>query len=104
MLPDTVEYGEAMTGVRAEARTFGFATFAQKSAVGLNALLLGGLLSVSGFEANAEQTDSTLLAMKAIMALVPAEGVMAVLLTCLRYPSDAPDDSLCRVCARGRGG
>ena len=45
MLPDTVEYGEAITGIRAEAKTFGFGTFAQKSAIGVNALLLGFLLS-----------------------------------------------------------
>lgn len=88
MLPDTVEYGEAVTGVRAEARTFGFATFAQKSAVGINALVLGGLLSVSGFEANAEQTTSTLFAMKAIMALVPAMGVIALLFILRGYTLD----------------
>lgn len=28
MLPDTIEYGEYRTGIRAESRTFGFATFA----------------------------------------------------------------------------
>ncbi|MFN3472680.1 MAG: MFS transporter [Blastomonas sp.] len=79
MLPDTIEYGEYRSGTRAESRTFGFATFAQKAAVGINALLLGALLSWSGFEANADQLPSTLLAMKAIMVLVPAAGSIAIL-------------------------
>lgn len=78
MLPDTIEYGEYRSGTRAEARTFGFATFAQKAAVGVNALLLGILLGWSGFEANAEQSAQTLTAMKAIMALVPASGTVAI--------------------------
>lgn len=88
MLPDTVEYGEAISGVRAEAKTFGFATFAQKAAVGINAVLLGGLLSVAGFEPNAEQSDATLLGMKAIMALVPAIGAGAILLILRGYTLD----------------
>lgn len=88
MLPDTVEYGEAMTGVRSEAKTFGFATFAQKAAVGINAVLLGALLSIVGFEANAEQSQATLLGMKAIMALVPALGAVAILLILRGYTLD----------------
>ncbi|MEM7766354.1 MAG: glycoside-pentoside-hexuronide (GPH):cation symporter [Pseudomonadota bacterium] len=88
MLPDTVEYGEARTGVRAEAKTFGFATFAQKAAVGINAVLLGGLLSVVGFEANADQSEATLIGMRAIMALVPALGAVAILLILRGYKLD----------------
>lgn len=85
MLPDTIEYGEAMTGVRAEAKTFGFATFAQKAAVGINAVLLGLLLDLSGFVANEVQSDATLLGMKAIMALVPAFGAILILLILRGY-------------------
>jgi len=88
MLPDTVEYGEAMTGVRAEARTFGYATFAQKAAVGINAALLGALLDGAGFEANAAQTEATLTAIKAIMALVPAAGAATILWIMIGYRLD----------------
>jgi GPH family glycoside/pentoside/hexuronide:cation symporter len=88
MLPDTVEYGEAMTGVRAEAKTFGFATFAQKAAVGINAILLGLLLSWVGFEANVDQSEGTLLGMKAVMALVPAIGAVAILWILKGYKLD----------------
>ena len=88
MLPDTVEYGEVKTGVRAEAKTFGFATFAQKAATGINAVLLGALLGVVGFEANAALSAETLLGMKAIMALIPAAGAVAILLVLRGYDLD----------------
>jgi len=88
MLPDTVEYGEAKTGVRAEAKTFGFASFAQKAAVGINAALLGILLSFVGFEANADQSAATLIGMKAIMALVPALGALLILWILRGYTLD----------------
>ncbi len=78
MLPDTIDYGQSITGERVEARTFGIATFAQKAAVGINALILGGLLSMIGFEANTIQSANTLIAMKAIMALVPAIGTLII--------------------------
>lgn len=88
MLPDTVEYGEAMTGVRSEAKTFGFATFAQKAAAGINAILLGILLSAAGFEANQVQSEETLLGMKAIMALIPAVGAVIILFVLRGYELD----------------
>lgn len=89
MLADTVEYGEVATGVRAEARTFGFATFAQKAAVGVNAVLLGLLLGFAGFEANVTQSEETLLGMRAIMALIPALGASIILLILRGYDLDA---------------
>lgn len=88
MLPDTVEYGEVKTGVRAEAKTFGFATFAQKAATGINAVLLGVLLGVAGFQANAALSPETLLGMKAIMALIPAAGAVCILLILRGYTLD----------------
>lgn len=88
MLPDTVEYGEVATGVRAEAKTFGFATFAQKAAVGINAIVLGVLLGMVGFEANTVQTNETLLGMRAIMALVPAFGALLILIILKGYDLD----------------
>lgn len=89
MLPDTVDYGEARVGIRAEARTFGLATFAQKAATGINALLLGLLLSAVGFEANAQQPAETLLGIKSIMALVPLAGAIAILWFLKGYVLDA---------------
>ena len=88
MLPDTVEFGEWNTGVRSEAKVFGFATFAQKAAVGINALLLGVLLDLSGFVANQEQAPDTLFAMEAIMVGIPFLGALTITLIARSYRLD----------------
>ena len=75
MLPDTVEYGEWKTGYRVESMVFGFATFAQKSAVALSALILGVLLDVIGYQAGVEQSEATLSGFRMII-VVPLAGVL----------------------------
>lgn len=89
MLPDTVEWGEARTGERHEAKVFGFASFAQKAALGLNALLLGLSLDAIGYVANQEQTPETLSGIIALMSLVPLAGVIVSVLALWDYPIDA---------------
>jgi glycoside/pentoside/hexuronide:cation symporter, GPH family len=89
MLPDTVEWGEAFEGVRHEAKVFGFASFAQKAALGLNALLLGISLDAVGYVANQDQTPETLAGITALMSLVPLAGVIASVLILWTYPIDA---------------
>jgi GPH family glycoside/pentoside/hexuronide:cation symporter len=88
MLPDTVEYDEWIAGERHEAMIFGFAAFAQKAALGLNALFLGLMLDWIGFKPNAVQTQETLLGMKMIMTVVPIIGVVATIAALWRYPID----------------
>ena len=88
MLPDTIEFGQWRTGERAEAKTYGLATFAQKAAVGVNALLLGALLAVVGFEPNAALGEQTLAAMKLLMAGVPALGALLIVLVVWKYEID----------------
>ncbi len=89
MIPDTVDHNELVTGVRDEAKIFGFAVFAQKLALAINAVLLGQLLESAGFLANKEQSTATLLALKAIMGLIPALGALLAALVLWRYPLDA---------------
>lgn len=89
MLPDTVEWGEARHGVRHEAKVFGFASFAQKAALGLNALLLGLSLEAVGYVANQDQTPQTLAGITALMALTPLAGVIVSVIALWGYPIDA---------------
>lgn len=96
MLPDTVEYGELYTGERAEARIFGFAAFAQKAAVGINALLLGFVLDLSGFVVNQSQTDATLTAIEAVMVFVPMLGTFFIILISLGYSLDGESHAAIR--------
>jgi GPH family glycoside/pentoside/hexuronide:cation symporter len=101
MLPDTVEYGEFMTGVRAEAKIVGFATFAQKSAVGINALLMGLMLDFVHFRPNAEQKASALFGIKAIMSLFPAFGMVVIIILTWGYILDREKhDEIVRMLAK----
>jgi glycoside/pentoside/hexuronide:cation symporter, GPH family len=89
MLPDTVEYGEAKTGVRHEAKVFGFASFAQKAALGVNALLLGWLLEATGYVANTDLGEGTLNGIRLIMTMIPILGAISAVALLWRYPITA---------------
>lgn len=71
MLPDTVEYGEHITGMRVEGATFGLAVLLQRVAIGAATLLLGAGFSGAGYLANATQSAATLADMRVTIALVP---------------------------------
>lgn len=86
MVPDTIEYGEARNGIRIEARTFGLATFCQKTAVGLTALLAGSLLSVSGYEGGTTPDSGSLVAMSAMVSWLPAAFMIGVAGIVAKYP------------------
>lgn len=86
MLPDTVEYGEWRSGVRAEAFIFGFGQFSLKVALGVGAGLFGVALDLVGYVPNAPQTDSTLAGMKHIMLVLPAAGLTFGFIAMLFYP------------------
>ncbi len=62
------------TGHRVESMVFGFATFAQKSAVALSALILGVLLDVIGYQAGIVQSEETLSGLRMIIVFVPLAG------------------------------
>lgn len=86
MLPDTVEYGEWHSGVRAEAFIFGLGQFFLKVALGVGAGLFGVALDVVGYVPNAPQAESTLAGMKYIMLVLPATGLTLGFIAMLFYP------------------
>ena len=70
---DTIDYGEWHTGVRREGMTYAAFSFSRKVSQSLAALVGAGMLAVSGYVAQAtEQSDATLLGIKAVMTLYPA--------------------------------
>lgn len=71
MLPDTVEYGQFRTGVRADGAIFGFVIFSQKIALGLGTGLVGLLLEGIGYVPNQTQVPTTLEGIRALFTLVP---------------------------------
>lgn len=86
MLPDTVEYGEWKSGIRAESFIFGFGMFFQKVALGLAAALFGWALDLVGYQANQLQTPETLFGIKMIVVLLPAVGLGGSALVMWLYP------------------
>ena len=86
MLPDTIEYGEWISGIRSESSLYGFMTFAQKSSIAVAALLLGILLTFIDFVPNEVQTTETLNGLKNIMSIVPALGIAFSILLMYFYP------------------
>ena len=75
-LADTVDYGEATTGIRCEALLFGSLAFATKASFGIASGIVGNALSLVGFEPNAEQSDTTLSGIRIIFTMLPAVGVL----------------------------
>jgi glycoside/pentoside/hexuronide:cation symporter, GPH family len=86
MLPDTVEFNEWKLGERSEAKIVGFAAFAQKTALAINALVLGQALEWVGFIANQPAGTGTIFGIKFIMTMVPLAGVVASVLILWHYP------------------
>lgn len=89
MIPDTVDYNELQSGRRDEAKIFGFAVFAQKAAIAVNAVALGQSLELMHFVANRQQSEATLLGMKVVMCLVPLAAMALTAVVIWRYPLDA---------------
>ena len=89
MLPDTIEYGEVLTGVRSESSLYGFMTFAQKGSIAFAIIILGIVLDIIGFQANEVQAENTLTNMKLIMTLIPSLGIATSLVIIYFYPIDA---------------
>jgi glycoside/pentoside/hexuronide:cation symporter, GPH family len=89
IVPDTVEYGEWRTGVRAEAFVFGFVTLIQKIALGASSAFLGTYLGWAGYVANQPQTPEAAQAIKLMITLVAAGGLIASAVVMHFYRLDA---------------
>lgn len=89
MVPDTVEYGEATSGVRAEGVIFGVICFVQKAALGFAVGVLGELLSSFGYVANQPQAPATLTAIRILMLIGPVTLAAIGIALIARYPLDA---------------
>jgi GPH family glycoside/pentoside/hexuronide:cation symporter len=89
IVPDTVEYGEWRTGVRAEAFVFGFVTLIQKIALGTSSAFLGAYLGWAGYVANQPQAPATAQAIKVLITLIAAGALVASALVMHFYRLDA---------------
>lgn len=88
MIPDTVEYGEWRSGVRAEGMVFGLISFVQKAALGVSVGVLGELLGAVGYVANRPQTPDTLHAIRLLMTVGPIGAALIGAAFVFAYPLD----------------
>lgn len=88
MVPDVIDFGQAKTGVRVEARIFGLTTFVQKCSAGLAALMAGGLLGWAGYAPDIASTPLTRTVITAMISWLPAASMLAIVLVVSGYPLD----------------
>jgi GPH family glycoside/pentoside/hexuronide:cation symporter len=68
---DVIDYDEWVTGERKEGAYFASFNFMFKSSAGLTLMLVGFVLSLSGFEPNQEQTETVKLVLRIQFAIFP---------------------------------
>jgi len=69
---DAIDYGHWHTGIRKEGVTYAAFNFSRKIAQSIAALVSAGVLGMTGYIANAQQSPATLLGIKGAMTLYPA--------------------------------
>lgn len=77
MLADTADYSQWKNGRRATGLVYSAATFAQKSGFALGGVIVMGVLSFYGFEANEVQSETSITGIRMSLSVLPA--VMAML-------------------------
>ncbi|MGL6158870.1 MFS transporter [Microbulbifer sp.] len=88
MLPDTVEFGQYKSGLRAESLLFGLMALTQKIALGIGIGGLGLLLQWAGYQANSAENGATLDEIRLIMTAMPALLTLAAGVVMVFYPID----------------
>ena len=85
MLPDTVEFGEWKTGVRAEAVIFGLGLFFLKFALGIGSFFLGIMLDYFQYVPDTELSDFTLNGIHGITTLAMAIPAVLIIVIMMNY-------------------
>ena len=76
IIADIVDFDEYLTKERKEGTYSAVWNMVRKGATSLPAVATGFVLQAIGFEPNAEQTESTKFALRALFALLPACGYL----------------------------
>ncbi|MGK9173620.1 MFS transporter [Yokenella regensburgei] len=81
LVPDTVDYGEWKTGIRAEGSVYTGYTFSRKISAALAGFLPGIMLTQIGYIPNIAQSDATLLGLRQLIFLWPCSLAIIAALT-----------------------
>ncbi len=89
MVPDTVEYDQALTGKRREGIIFGAWAFCRKFGMALGALLASQVMATFGFISNApSQSEMAELSIRISYAAIPAIFWMMAIILLRKYKLD----------------
>lgn len=89
MIADTVEYGEWITGIRAEGISYAVYSFSQKLATAVGGVAVAWVLEVTKYRANADvQSVSTLNGILSTLTIIPIIFVIISAITILFYKVD----------------
>lgn len=88
---DAIDYGHWHTGIRKEGVTYAAFNFSRKIAQSMAALVSAGVLGMTGYVANAQQSATTLLGIKGAMTLYPAVA-LAIAAVVVGLLHNLPDD------------
>jgi Na+/melibiose symporter-like transporter len=86
LLPDSVDWGAARSGIRVEAIAFGTFALAQKAALAAAGFAIGAIYQASGFVAGAPQGAASLAAIRWLMLAGPAVLLLGALAAVLALP------------------
>lgn len=86
MMPDTIEFGEWRTQLRAEGVMFGYVSFMQKAGLAIGVALLGETLSRIGYIANQAQSPDALTNLSLMMFIVPVLFLALAMCFAFFYP------------------
>ncbi|OAN64082.1 MFS transporter [Sphingomonas sp. TDK1] len=86
LLPDSVDWGAARSGVRVEAIAFGTFALAQKAALAVAGFAIGTIYQANGFIAGVPQGPASLAAIRWLMLAGPAALLLAALAAILALP------------------
>lgn len=88
LLSDVIDEDELKTGVRREGVYFGINGFMERIVVCAEALILSGVLAMSGYNANlsaAQQPQSALVGIRVILVLIPLAAITGAFLFIRKY-------------------
>lgn len=86
LIPDAVEWDFHTTGQRREGIYYGLWTFISKLGQGLSGLLIGIVLSTTGYVANVAQDSTAILGIRLLMGPIPAVIFIAGIIILSFYP------------------
>lgn len=84
-VPETIEYGEWKTGVRAEGFVNSIVGFAYKLGMAAGGIIPGFVFAVTGYVANVEQTPLALWGIRALTGLIPAILLLICFISFFKY-------------------